>query len=268
MTNLSALRYPKADFLGGAYYDSGTFAKGQPVAILQHYTAGGPSIERLHGKNESSVSVQFVVDRDGTVTQTGLVSQCCHHAGASSWRGLTGFNKLAIGIEQANYGYWRPGIKPATRDAAIKAGWLEAVHQSGKGAKMLWEPYPEKQILANLDLCRWLLANVPTIKYMLGHDDIALFRGKVDPGPAFPMERFKALILGDDQNEPSRYEVVSTDNLNVRALPAGTAEKLPWANDGLAPGTVVELLKTDGEWSFVRLDKNQGWVYSEYIRRI
>jgi hypothetical protein len=109
MADLSKLKYPKGIYLGKAAHDSGSFASGQPVAIIQHYTAGGPSIDRLHGRNPDQVSVQFVVDRDGTVTQTGLCSQCCHHAGASTWRGLSGFNRLAIGIEQANYGYWRPG---------------------------------------------------------------------------------------------------------------------------------------------------------------
>lgn len=268
MADLSKLKYPKGNYLGKAAHDSGSFARGQPVAIIQHYTAGGPSIDRLHGRNPDQVSVQFVVDRDGTVTQTGLCSQCCHHAGASTWRGLSGFNRLAIGIEQANYGYWRPKIRPATAEAARAAGWLDAVHQSGKGARMLWEPYPEPQIKANLDLCRWLLAEIPTIKYMLGHDDIALYRGKVDPGPAFPMHRFRELLSPDSESKPAKYKVISTDALNVRALPSPAGEKMKWVAAGLAPGTLVEVQNIDGDWSFVKVGGGQGWVYSAYLRRV
>jgi len=268
MPDLSRLRYPKANYLGKAAYDSGSFASGQPVAIIQHYTAGGPAIDRLHGRNSDSVSVQFVVEKDGTVTQTGLCSQCCHHAGASTWKGLSGFNRLAIGIEQENWGYWRPKIRPATAEAARKAGWLDAVHQSGKGARMLWDPYPESQIKANLELCRWLLSEVPTIKYILGHDEIALYRGKVDPGPAFPMHRFRELLSPDSESKPAKYKVISTDNLNVRALPASTAEKLKWAGEGLAPGTLVEVQDVDGSWSYIKAKDGQGWVYSLYLRRV
>jgi hypothetical protein len=41
MADLSKLKYPKGIYLGKAAHDSGSFARGQPVAIIQHYTAGG-----------------------------------------------------------------------------------------------------------------------------------------------------------------------------------------------------------------------------------
>jgi hypothetical protein len=186
MPDLSTLKYPKGIFLGKAAYDSGSFASGQPVAIIQHYTAGGPAVDRLHGRNESSVSVQFVVKKDGEVVQTGLCSQCCHHAGASAWKGLSGFNRLAIGIEQENWGYWRPGIRPATAEAARKAGWLDAVHQSGKGARMLWDSYPEPQIEANLDLCRWLIAEIPSINIFSGTTTLPSTAARLTPGRRSP----------------------------------------------------------------------------------
>jgi hypothetical protein len=139
MADLSKLKYPKGIYLGKAAHDSGSFARGQPVAIIQHYTAGGPSIDRLHGRNPDQVSVQFVVDRDGTVTQTGLCSQCCHHAGASTWRGLSGFNRWPL--ESSKRTTAIGALDPAGyRRGGSKAGWLDAVHQSGKGARMLWEP--------------------------------------------------------------------------------------------------------------------------------
>jgi N-acetylmuramoyl-L-alanine amidase len=269
MADLKTLKYPNAHkIMGRAYHDSGSFSRGQPTSIVLHYTAGHHSADRLHGRNGDSVSCQFTIDRNGDVYQCSNLDQRCHHAGRSEWRGLTGFNMHSIGIEQANWGYWRPGIKPATYQGAVDAGWLRAVHQSGKGAAMLWEPYPEKLVLASLDLCRWLIKEIPTIKYILGHDDIALFRGKVDPGPAFPMERFRALLSGEDLSKPANYKVISTDNLNVRALPSGSAEKLKWAAEGLPPGTVVKLLNTEGNWSMVQVGENKGWVYTNYIRRM
>jgi hypothetical protein len=178
MADLSKLKYPKGIFLGKAAHDSGSFA----VASLWRSSsitrpADHPSIVFTAGTR--IVRVRAICRRKtAEVTQTGLCSQCCHHAGASTWKGLSGFNRLAIGIEQENWGYWRPGIRPATAEAARKAGWLDAVHQSGKGARMLWDSYPEIQIEANLDLCRWLIAEIPSIEYILGHDDIALYAAR------------------------------------------------------------------------------------------
>lgn len=187
--------YPKAIQLGQTRNNGGKFSSGQPSMLVMHYTAGGSgkgSANYLFNPHSPSSSAHLLVDRDGTVYQLSDLNIVCWHAGASSWRGKNGINNYGIGIELANWGYWRTEISKSVPDPAA-AGWLRARHKNG-GAVLYWEPYPEKQMKAAEDLCEWVLKQFQDIKAVdfVGHDDISPGR-KSDPGPAFPWPRFRDL---------------------------------------------------------------------------
>ena len=50
---------------------------------------------------------------------------------------------------------------------------------------------------------------------IVGHEDIAPFR-KTDPGPAFPMENFKSMVLGRQDDAADIFKV-NTDDTNLRS---------------------------------------------------
>src|SRR5215207_908294 len=185
-----APHYPDATWLGQTVNTSGPFSAGQPRFIVQHYTAGGSglgSAKYLYGPHSPASSAHYVVDRDGEVWQLCGNDFKAWHAGKSRWIGsdaktYDGLNSYAIGIEYANYGWLEKG--PGQR--------IRATHKNEKTPRS-WEVYPDAQIEAGLKLTRWLIETIPTIKETMGHDDISPGR-KSDPGPAFPMHRFKDLF--------------------------------------------------------------------------
>ena len=264
MVALKSLRFPGAKYMGRNPNSKGSFAAKRPVGILLHYTAGGAAAERLAGKGGSNVSAHFTVDRDGSPYQCGDLDQRLWHAGPSHWKDMVGLNEYYIGIEQANLGYWRVGEGCPPLETA-KAKWLKATHRNESSARY-WEPYAEKLLTTTEEICRWLIENIPTIKYINGHDEVAP-RRKADPGPVFPMQRFKDLLRpGLDESAPPKYKVASPDGeLNVRG-PAPTRDKLPWGP--LKNGDVVEYLREEVDWIYVRKGKDEGWCNSMYLKPV
>ena len=177
---------------------------------------------------------------------------------------MTGLNDWYIGIEQANLGFWRVG-EGCPPLATAKAKWLSATHRNETSARY-WEPYAEKLLATSEALCSWLIENIPTIKFINGHDEVSP-RRKADPGPVFPMQRFKELLRpGLDESAPPKYKVASPDGeLNVRG-PAPPREKMSWGP--LKNGDVVEYLREEGEWTYIRKDKNEGWVNTMYLKPV
>jgi N-acetyl-anhydromuramyl-L-alanine amidase AmpD len=194
------LLFPGAVWMGQtANVNREPFKSGQPSLIVYHYTASGSgesSARYLHGKHSPSSSAHFVIDRSGTVRQLSDLTRVTWHAGESSWRNKDGksiskINYYGLGIEVANWGFWREDIKKHVPDPK-KAGWLYAKHRNG-GPVKYWERYPEPQVAVLETLTEWLLTNHPKIWDLVGHDQIAPSR-KVDPGPAFPFSRMKAVL--------------------------------------------------------------------------
>lgn len=174
------------------------------VAIVLHYTAGRSfeqSVAWLRNP-KAKASPHFVSGEDAQVAQLVPLDRVAWHAGESEWqdgdRKLAGLNDYSIGIELDN-----PGMLTKTAD-----GWRtyfgrfvpnERVviddHKNAPGKERGWCSYPEAQFDACYELCEALIDAFPTIRMVLGHDDIAPGR-KWDPGPGFPMERLRSMLFG------------------------------------------------------------------------
>jgi N-acetyl-anhydromuramyl-L-alanine amidase AmpD len=188
-------RYPKAVWLSQTRNNSGRFKVGQPEIIVYHYTAAGSgkgSADYLSRPHVPSSSAHFVIDRDGTVYQLSEINIKTWHAGSSSWGKRVGINSYGIGIEIANYGYWREELTRWIPDPKA-ASWLKLTHKN-EHTPRFWEPYTDKQYRALEELTAWLLQTIPTLQIQVGHDDISPGR-KADPGPAFDMARMKAVFV-------------------------------------------------------------------------
>lgn len=191
--------------------------------MVIHYTAAGSgkgSADYFSKKEVSwkegdvvktakvSASAHLVIDRDGTIYQCVDLGDRAWHAGpATLWQGKPlkpgqNVNDWTIGIEIANWGQLNPphpaGHTFTNYTGKPYKGPAAYVH-TGAGTETYWEPYPEAQVIAVIKACKLLVSLYPAItrENVLGHQDVQPVN-KIDPGPAWPMERFLDEVFGDD----------------------------------------------------------------------
>jgi N-acetylmuramoyl-L-alanine amidase len=260
------------EFIKSAYFGA---ALPRPTRILViHFTYGATarsSAEWFRSSENPGSSAHVVVDRDGSVIQCVPFDTVAWHAGKSRWKDLVGLNNYALSIEMANWGYLRPSGDRWVSYTGVKiTNPFMAVHKNGNPdgshTTIGWEPYGAVQFSTAVAIARAFVAEYD-VREILGHDDIAPNR-KWDPGPAFDMMRFRALVFGGRRdNGDIRMKVLSADGLNLRTGP-GTQ----FATTQLLPeGTIVEPMQRDGVWLSVSVIASSGqptatgWVHSKYL---
>lgn len=240
-----------------------------PRYLVFHYTAGKSAASSINwlSNPESKASAHLVLARDGTITQLAPFNVKTWHAGLSHWDGLSGLNSSSIGIEMDNAG-------PLKKVGDKYQAWFGTLYTEDEvvlakhkldDESRWWHAYTEVQIQKALELAQLLVRHYD-LKDVVGHDDIAPDR-KRDPGPAFPLENVRALVLGREEEEREHYEVMAS-TLNIRS---GPGVEFPPVSDLLKKGTVVVLLEKRDRWNKVELVKNgdiEGWVHNQFLAKV
>lgn len=162
-----------------------------PEAIVLHHTAGGSaqgSIAHLTNDDEVYVSAHFVIGRDGAITQLVPCNRVAYHAGRSRFEGREAFNGFSIGIEMANWGFLKMDDKGRAVTWAGKVLRRSEIYRDPEPQHAdleYWESAPLEQLNTCRALCRALKVTYPAIRQVVGHYQIAGFRGKTDPGPPY-----------------------------------------------------------------------------------
>lgn len=213
-----------------------------PKYIVAHYTAGTSVNGSISHLKSVGLSYHVIIDRDGSITQCAPFNKRAGHAGVSNWKGIEDLNVHAIGICMANRGY-------VNRFGNGKYGWVDAhnnpigsflnenqvvkaEHFNGSIVNEYWEKYSDAQLQTFRELCKAIVQKYPTIKDVIGHDEIAMGR-KPDPGPAFPTENFYDLFAARVNDNSNALTVQSSDGiLNVRRGPSGNFKLLQELHNG------------------------------------
>lgn len=162
-----------------------------PSLIVMHYSVSDNMAGTLSWlrNQKSKASYHALVDRDGTVEYLVPLDRVAWHAGKSSWGGRPGVNSFSLGICCINWGPLKrspDGI--FTPVAGTKVIAPEDVftgrHKNGQTRYAHWQRFPEPQIAAVDALIAELFQKFPSLREVVGHDDVAPGR-KTDPGPAF-----------------------------------------------------------------------------------
>jgi N-acetylmuramoyl-L-alanine amidase len=172
-----------------------------PEVLVMHYTAEtlDRTVELFTGP-EKSVSAHYIISQEGSILQNIEEMHAAHHAGLSSWRGITGapagsrtgaLNLRSLGIEHVNMGYKEKDSQP------------EGIFRGDRQ----WYQFDERQIAASIKLAQALVEK-HKIKPedVVGHSDIAPKR-KVDPGPLFPWDKFAENCVGAWPDPEATYEL-------------------------------------------------------------
>ncbi len=247
---------------------SGTFDRSTlPDTIIIHYTGSTTAESAIRTLTDPRVkaSAHLVVDLDGTVTQLVPFSHVAWHAGVSSYGDRNGINKYSIGIEIVNPGYLNQtedGKFYTAYGQEVSASKAEKRKHKNESTERYWHIYTNEQIVCVEEICQAIKEVFP-IHYLLGHDEISPHR-KVDPGPCFPIDKFRSKILdlrSQDKDDLIETGVVMVDNLNIRsdANMSATKVALPLKKD-----TIVRILESKEGWYRVKTEM-EGWVYGKYI---
>jgi N-acetylmuramoyl-L-alanine amidase len=174
------------------------FVAGQPDTLVIHFTAGRSADSSVAWLSNpaAKASAHVVIAEDGTITQLVPFNVVAWHAGQSKWKDRESLNRFSLGIELANPGAlnrtgskWRTWYGDPVDDDLV----LVAKHKH-RDVEQGWKIYSAEQLEAAVQLGS-LLVQTYGIREVVGHEDIAPGR-KSDPGPAFPMERYRGLLLG------------------------------------------------------------------------
>ncbi len=248
----------------------GKFKAGNLNTIVIHYTAGPSALSAVNTLVNPRVkaSAHLIIERDGSITQMVDFDRIAWHAGRSFFGKRTGFNRYSIGIELVNAGPLKKledkyvawyGTKYDSDDV------IYATHKN-QNSPRYWQVFTEEQMAVTREICLLLMEEYG-IDTILGHDEISP-KHKIDPGPAFPLDKFREKLLTPERNEdkkelePVKSEgAVSASSLNIRVSPDVEAEKVTQA---LKNGTKVTILDEQEGWLKVRTEV-EGWVYGKYI---
>jgi N-acetylmuramoyl-L-alanine amidase len=185
----------------------------EPTLIVLHDTAGrltkGSAVAWLRDP-KAKASAHVVVERDGSITQLVAFDRVAWHAGQSQWRGRSGCNAFAIGIEIANPGKLTGTPEKATawfgesfdRDFGIVRK-STPIHGDG-----CWMPYTEAQLHSVEQLIAALGWEYP-IGEVVAHHDIAPGR-KVDTTPLMDWPRMRAALESGNGDEREQADANPT----------------------------------------------------------
>ena len=250
---------------------SGKFKSDLPDTIVIHYTAGSShqsSVSTLSTPS-SKASAHLVVGRDEKITQLIPFNTTAWHAGPSSYEGRVGFNQYSIGIEIDN-----PGLLTKSGDKYFS--WfgkeypqnevIKAVHRN-ESTPRYWHRFTEWQIESCKQICELLIEKY-NIKAILGHEEISPNR-KIDPGPAFPLDKFREKIFETDRSGNTvesdinlKTGKVTASFLNIRSGPDVETEKIA---PSLPQGTRLTILDSQDGWYKVRTEI-EGWVFAKHVK--
>jgi len=156
-------------------------------AVVLHWTAGRgepDDLARYFASTTRQASYHLAVGRNGDVLQLVPLDRAAWHAGDGRLDGVRP-NPRSVGVALCNRGPW-----PQAPDELAFIG----PHPKPGVRSTRWEAYPRAQVEALVDVLRWLVTQLPTLRLITGHEDVA--RGKIDPGPALPWDALPLDALG------------------------------------------------------------------------
>lgn len=211
-----------------------------PVFVVAHFDAASNSTSAVNWLTQkgSNVSADLHIAKSGKITQMAKFNTKTWHAGASEYKGYKQLNQNSIGIEIENRG-------------------------KVNGA---YEDYQEIQIQKFIEISKALVKAYPTIKEIVGHESIAVPRGrKDDPGPKFPMERVNREVFGSQVTSGNVVtKKVVASKLNIRSGPSVNYDIL----GTVSKGDEVHVVSESSGWTeIISCDKKiRGWVSNQYLR--
>jgi len=259
--------------------------KEAPKYIIMHYTTGTKLESTInHFTNaDPGVATHLVIGRDGRVIQFVPFHLSAHHAGYSWWEKDKYLNNLSIGIELDNAGKLdrdnSTGLYLSQGDVPIpEVSFKFAEHWRNKKKTYAWEDFPPVQIAVAKKIVKALIKRYPSIKEILGHDQVNLLN-REDPGPLFLMEDWRQELFGRRSPRIKTFYLAKETHLISNYNGGLPNESTKLHDPSILPhdSEVLDLGKFDEEaiWTKIKVKqpkkakalKNQiGWVKTNSLK--
>lgn len=251
----------------------------QPKFVIMHCTDTASSMQnniRSMLRDSYKASAHLLIGRKGEIVQFVPFNLKAFHSGGGQWdfvKGNVDMNSWSLGIELLNASYLEENEAGEyhKRGAVIPKEDRRKLQHRSHNTPFWWQKYPKPQVNAAMAVTKLLFQNYSSLEDVLGHDEINP-ANRIDPGPAFPMRRFHAEVLGLDKKFPIKrvYRTIRTANLYNK--PGSKAEIIPGSR--LERNTPLGILKKQAGWAYIHVLKeiagNQylvGWIQRERIEK-
>jgi N-acetylmuramoyl-L-alanine amidase len=256
----------------------------EPEFIIMHYTTGTEMASTINTftnppkDSSSGVSTHLLVGRDGSVVQFLRFDQIAYHCGFSWWEQQSNLNTSSIGIELANAGSlirkdntWQRKNKMIIPDEEVQQHeyWKGPVPDD-KSKLPGWQKFTDVQLAVALKIVQALVEKYPSIKEILGHDEVNLAL-RQDPGPLLPREEWRKILFGREQPKIEEYLLNHQTDLyaNVEGRLPNTQSTF---NAHLPAKSLVSVEREDAGFALVTVIKSKdptvkgrGWIQSKSL---
>ncbi len=239
--------------------------------LIIHYTTGTNPMQTINWftSPKAQAVAHLLITREGEIFQFVPFDTVAWHAGYSQWADRNGLNNYSIGIELDNAGrlveekgQWKRYNETFSDDQI-----LIATHKL-QTVEMGWEKFPQAQMGVLREVAKALKTTYDFID-VLGHDDVSL-SGKLDPGPAFDMVRFRNEIMGFQPEQRFVFKNCKP-GVVLRAEPQERSN----ATGNLSVGREVAALDNYRNWVQVQqvlpdnsLGTLKGWMLERFLKRL
>lgn len=245
----------------------------EPKYIIMHITGGIDMSSTINWfRNEDAeVSAHLLIGRDGRVVQFVDFDTIAYHCGYSYWEGDFDLNRYSIGIELDNGAFLTPDNGEWKWKTTIIPGDEVQEAQHWKlNSKLGWHRFTDIQLNVAEEIIRALKKRY-SIEIVLGHDVINLTE-RMDPGPLFPMERFRQAVSGDPGVLVQVHQAIADTPIYENPN-----QKPPNLDHPRHPGVLkaksrIKVLLVKGPWTQIKvvgatggLNKTQGWIPSNAV---
>ena len=247
-----------------------------PRMICMHYTVTDTAKAAINALNSRGLAYHFLVDHDGSITQTRKPDLHAPHAGNSNWKVQSGLdnrasiNRSAVSISFINRGFFARISGDVAFDTNAHGDPVGKMYPKSEVTRTgsiynptglrNWHNYTAAQVAAAQELILALQEAHPTITDLVGHDDVSI-DGKFDTGPLWPMQQVR-----DDTGLAGGLGFETTvdspdGELNMRQRPTGNSKKLATLRQG--DRVFVRSVVYGGPKKAIRIDKKR----SRYLTR-
>lgn len=149
-------------------------------AVVIHATAGSSSAGAISVMRDGKASFHWLVP-DEDEPQHGTLIWACAPEARAAWHVLNSAHHPEVNDDAQRVNHWSVGV--------------EIVNAQSSG-----DSFSEWQVEATARIVRYCWAKYPNLRYVVSHAKLDPGR-RSDPGRTFPWDRFKALVVGL-QDEP------------------------------------------------------------------